>query len=1016
MNKRAAAWSVIIICFALAISGLIYAQDPAGLEPGAAELPDVVEEAAPDGAEPEPEAITAYVRERNYHEYLARFPNAARPDVTIVIPAVEYSSSDMELSTVSGLGGYDREVLLTRESGYVEWAFEVPQAGLYNIAIEYYPMPGRGVDIERELWINGERPFNNAQYLEFNRVWGDEGPFLVDSFGNQIRSRQVEKPMWIYKAVQDPIGYEQEPYLFYFEEGVNIIRLVSRMEPMAIAEIKIYQEPRIPTYAEVLQWYEQQGFKPVEGISLTVEGQESTLRSSPTLFPVSDHGDPTVTPYHHAEIRLNAIGGYRWSQPGQWIRWEVDVPEAGLYKIAVKAKQDQKIGAFSTRRLYINGEVPFAEAAAIPFYYSTYYQMNVIGDPKTQEPYLFYFPAGKNEITLEVALGDVAQVLSLTEEHLYELNTIYRRIIMITSGNPDPMRTYELDKRIPEVIEQIGRQAQIYQSLARQFADESGMEGEHTQALTQISFILGRMYGDTDRIPRLLSEFRDNLGSLGQWVAQMREQPLQIDYMIIASPEQKLPRAEPTFWQSLLHEIKAIIASFYRNYDMVGNLGDPEGIDETREPLTVWIGSGRDQAQVLKQMIDNEFSPQTGIPVKLQLVPNLSQLLIQAAIAGTAPDVAIGLQTQDPVNFGMRGALYNLAQFDDFEQVMEDFMVSSYVPYTFRDNVWAVAAQQSFPIMFYRKDILAELGIDIPQTWDDVYRILPILQKNNMSIGIGSGIFYTMLYQRGELVYKPDGVESNLDSEVAIQTFTELTELFNLYGLLITFDSQNRFRFGEMPIVIDDYGLYNRLVVFASELRGEWGFALIPGTRQPDGTINRTVMGIMEGSPMSVQLSGIQGPATGILSTTSDPEAAWEFVKWWISETTQLQFGRELENLMGAAARYPTANLKAFAQLPWTAEERQILMEQWQWVEGALEVPGGYYMGRMFDWAFRSVVTSDNFTSPRETLIKYNMDINYELRLKRQEFGLELELDQIPQEYIDLFWSRITHIPRKDQY
>jgi hypothetical protein len=44
------------------------------------------------------------------------------------------------------------------------------------------------------------------------------------------------------------------------------------------------------------------------------------------------------------------------------------------------------------------------------------------------------------------------------------------------------------------------------------------------------------------------------------------------------------------------------------------------------------------------------------------------------------------------------------------------------------------------------------------------------------------------------------------------------------------------------------------------------------------------------------------------------------------------------------------------------------------------------------------------------------MDINYELRLKRQEFGLELELDQIPQEYIDLFWSRFTHIPRKDQY
>jgi len=1011
MSKRAAAWSVLIISFTLIISSLVYAQNPAGLDASAAGAGP-----AADSAAPELEAITAYIRERNYHEYRALYPDTARPNVEIIIPAVSFSASDVELKNVSGLGGCDQEVLITNDSGYVEWTFEVEQAGWYNIGIKYYPLPGRGVDIERELWINGERPFNNAQYLSFYRVWGDEGPFLVDSLGNEIRPRQVEKPMWIYEAVRDPIGYEQEPYLFYFQEGTNTIRLVSRMEPMAIAEIKLYQCPRIPTYAEVRQWYEEQGFKPVEGVSLTIEGQHSTVRSSPTLFPVSDHGDPTVTPYHHAEIRLNSIGGYRWSQPGQWIRWEVDVPEAGLYKIAIKAKQNQKVGAFSTRRLYINGEVPFAEAAAVKFTHSTYYQMNVIGDPETNEPYLFYLPAGKNEITLEVVLGDLADVLSLTEEHLYELNTIYRRIMMITSGNPDPMRTYELDKRIPEVIEQIGRQAQIYRDLVQQFAAESGMEGEHTQALTQIAFVLQRMYQDTDRIPRLLSEFRDNIGSLGQWLGQMKEQPLQIDYLIVASPEQKLPRAEPTFWQSLLHEIKAIIASFYRSYDLVGTIGDIEGIDESREPLKVWIGSGRDQAQILKQMIDNDFSPRTGIPVKLQLVPNLSQLLIQADIDGTAPDVAIGMQTQDPVNFGMRGALYNLAQFEDFEAVMQDFMVSSYVPYTFRDNVWAVAAQQSFPVMFYRKDILAELGLEVPQTWDDVYRILPILQKKEMSIGIGSGIFYTWLYQRGELVYKPDGVETNFDSEVAIQTFTELTELFNLYGLLITYNSENRFRFGEMPIVIEDYGLYNRLAVFAPELRGEWGFALVPGTRQPDGTINRTVYGGLAANPMSVSLVGIQGPATGILSNASDPEAAWEFVKWWISEPTQLQFGRELENLMGAAARYSTANLKAFEQLPWTAEERAILMEQWQWVEGALEVPGGYYMGRMFDWAFRSVVTSDNFTSPRETLIKYNMDINYELRLKRQEFGLELELDQIPQEYVDLFWSRFTHIPRKDQY
>lgn len=952
------------------------------------------------------EEITAYVREINYEKYFAQYLGAPRPDQEIIISAVDYVNFDIEPEIVPGFAGYDQDVLITDEDGYIEWEVEIEQAGLYNIGIKYYPIEGRGVDIERELWINGERPFDNAQYFKFLRCWGDEGDYIVDSMGNQIRPRQIEKPMWMEAAFHDFSGYVQEPYLFYFHEGINTIRLISRNEPMAIAYLKLYQHPDLLSYEQVQQGYVKQGYKVTEGIYQKIQGEKSTIRSSPTLFSVSDHGDPTMEPYHYAEIRLNSIGGYRWSQPSQWITWEVDVPEEGLYKIAFKAKQDQRVGAYSSRRLYINGEVPFAEVASIPFQYSTYYQMNQVGDPVTNEPYLFYLQPGKNEIKMEVVLGDIADILRVTEENLYELNTIYRRIIMITSSNPDPMRTYELHKRIPAVIEQIGKQAEIFEELVDEFVTKTGMEGEHTEMISRLARQLRRMYQDPDRIPNMLSEFRDNLGALGTWIFQTREQPLQIDYFIVASPEQELPRAEPTFWQSMVHEIKAIIASFYRNYDLVGDIGGDIGIDKDREPLTVWIGAGRDQAQILKQLIDNEFSPQSGIPVKLQLVPNLSQLLIRAAIAGTAPDVAIGLQVQDPVNFGMRGALYNLSEFDDFDEVMERFMSSSIVPFCFRNNVFALAAQQSFPMMFYRKDILAELGLDIPKTWDDIYRALPIIQKRGMSVGIGSGIFQTMLYQKGQLVYKPDGVETNLDSEAAVQIFTELTELFSLHSLLITFNAENRFRLGEMPIVIADYGLYNRLAVFAPELRGEWGFALVPGTVQPDGTVNHTVAAAPMG--MALTQAGIQGPATAILSTASDFDEAWEFVKWWTSAKTQTLFGRELESLMGTAARYPTSNLEAFEQLPWSIEEREMLMAQWQLVEGTLEVPGGYYWSRMYDWAFRSVV--NDLATPRETLIKYNVDINYELMLKRKEFGLELTLDEIPQEYIDLFWSRFTHI------
>ena len=220
--------------------------------------------------------------------------------------------------------------------------------------------------------------------------------------------------------------------------------------------------------------------------------------------------------------------------------------------------------------------------------------------------------------------------------------------------------------------------------------------------------------------------------------------------------------------------------------------------------------------------------------------------------------MAIGLQVGDPVNFGLRGALYNLAEFDDFDEVMQRFMPSSIVPFSYRENVWAIAAQQSFPVMFYRIDVLTELGLDIPKTWDDIYRMLPTLQKHEMTVGIEPDMFQTMLYQRGQLMYKPDGVETNLDSEVAIQTFKELTDLFTLYDLLITFNAENRFKVGEILIVITDIGLYNRLSVFAPELRGEWGFDLVPGTVQPDGTISHVVASSPSGT--AVNQVGVGGP------------------------------------------------------------------------------------------------------------------------------------------------------------
>ena len=152
-----------------------------------------------------------------------------------------------------------------------------------------------------------------------------------------------------------------------------------------------------------------------------------------------------------------------------------------------------------------------------------------------------------------------------------------------------------------------------------------------------------------------------------------------------------------------------------------------------------------------------------------------------------------------------------------------------------------------------------------------------------------------------------------------------------------------------------------------------WEFTTIPGTLQEDGTVDHS--------------TGSWGNATMMLANCKDPDAAWEFMKWWMSVDTQVRYGRELEAVMGAAARYATANREVFMQLAWSSDERDALLEQWQYVKCNPEVPGGYYTGRHITNAIRKVINESE--DSRETLLDYTRTINEELAKKRAEFGLD---------------------------
>jgi len=943
---------------------------------GSADGAGAAADASADVADP----FLQQLKSGDYAAYLAGHPDAAFTGREVVVEAGDYADAQgTGFGKLDGFEGQSGVSLRTGEQGRVDWNVNIPETGWYNLSVLYYPIEGKSASIERTLLIDGEVPFAEAAYLQFDRIWDNASSGIKrDNRGNELRPEQVEKPQWREALAKDYEGYYDEPFRFYLTAGAHTLSLVSQREPMVLRRLKLYEAPRPASYQETLKRYREQGLKEVQGTLVTVQGEDAVAKSSPTLYPQAERSSPAVEPYSAKLIRVNTIGGYNWRVPGQWIEWEVDVPETGLYKIGIRDKQNFVRGIYSTRRLLINGEVPFEEAERLPFRFKNGYRVDTLGG---SEPYLFALHKGKNTIRLEDTLGEFAPLMREVKISLYNLNSMYRKVVMITGPSPDPFRDYRVDRQIPDLIDTFKAESARLKSVSQQLRRLSGGSGDSEALLKTMYVQLDEMIRDPDTIPRRLTAYKLNAGGLGTWLQKSLEMPLQIDEIYVASPDAKLPKNGLGFLANLRHELATFAYSFVIDYNRIGNVA----ASKDQRTITVWIGSGRDQANTLKAMIDETFTPQTGINVNLKLVQMYT--LLQATLAGQGPDVAMGVASDIPVNYGMRHAAADLTQFPDYGEVAKRFRPSAIEPYQYENGVYALPETQTFNMLFYRKDVLNELGLQVPQTWEDVSNLLAVLNKSHMEFGLPlvmqptypgenlppNPVFSMLLMQNGGQFYRNGGKESDLDSPVAIETFKQWTEFYTDYKLEREFDFANRFRTGEMPIGIADYTLYNQLTVFAPEIRGMWGFAPVPGTPQPDGSIRRDVVA--------------SGNATLMLESAKDKDAAWEFMKWWSSDETQAKFGREMEALMGAAARYPTANIKALDSLPWPVADYESLKTQFEQVRGLPQVPGGYFTGRHLLNAFYQVVVNAK-SEPREAITEYVPYIQDEIRAKRKEFGL----------------------------
>ena len=950
--------------------------------------PAALAESSPS-SEASAEAVDAAKRENTYSAYLKRYADAARPNEEVTVLGKDFTAkedSGIEYS-VETVDGKDSVFKWVSQIGEADFTVNIPKTGLYFAEISYEALEGTTSDVEFGLLIDGKSPYATAERITLPKVWvnesGDE--ILKDSKGNDIRPGQKEEVMWQVSDLKDIDGLSNEPLAFYLEEGTHTITLDSEKAQFAIEYIKFHNHEELPSYDAGKV---DKGM--ASGQRITLEGELAKYKSDKTLFPTSDNTSYLTSSSNGSsptKEKYNTIGGQgNWNKSTQSVTWEFNVDAAGWYKIGIRARQDQMRGMYSNRRLYINGEVPYKEADQIKFFYDT--EWTLTSPEFGSDPMYFYLESGKNTLTLEAIPGEIGEIMDEIDTIVYNTNSYYRQIRQITGPSPDEYNNYNIDKAIPTVIDDFKSYSKQLTDAQKKIEELSGTGGTEAVTLRTMAIILDKCVDKPDRIPSLMSQIKDNITAVSAWVSQYRAQPLEVDMIELCTDDQDFTSVDSSFFKGLSYGFQKFIGSFFEDYNSLSDLDENDsGV------MTAWITTGRDNAKVVTNLINNEYNLDAKTKVNLKLVVGG---IVEATFSAKGPDIALYLGGDYPIQLAARDVLVDVSKLDGYDEVTKNFSKDAMVLYQYNGGTYGVPLEQQFPMLFYRSDILAEYGID-PETdlttWDGLINILPALQRNYMEVGLilaqmgSAGVtqisatteagntFAMLLLQQGINYYNDEQTKTNFDTNEAVDAFDRWTKFYTTYSFSQTYDAFTRFRMGDMPIIINNYGFANQLATAAPEIKGCWDFQPVPGTVQMDGSINHA--------------ASSAGSGIVIFKKASDIEGAWDFVKWYTSTETQTEYGQDIEAVLGTMGRYATANVEALANLSWTTTEYNKLKEQLDSQVEIPVIPASYGVTRNLMNAFRQVVNeADN---PRDTLFWYNKDINDEITRKLEDLDMYSE-------------------------
>lgn len=884
----------------------------------------------------------------------------------IEIKAAEALDAEIEAEVVRKEG---REAIELGLGETFQFNIETEKSGLYALRFRYLSDDESILPARFDFRLDGELPFKEAADVLLEALWKRNPEKSFDRYNKEITAIPFKAGVWQEKYLMDSAYRLGSPLLLELEAGSHQLTLSVKEASFFLESFILCAEPEVPSRSA-------KGRAPGRSL-IALEAEDYTLSNSSSIHASTEY-DRNVSPFAAGETRLNVIDALSFNRAGLSLTYGFEVSEGGAYYTALNYRQSDKVDFPVFADVKLNGRLTSRDFADYPLPYAPNFRLETLS--RDGEKLRLELEAGYNEITFTLKDDVISRALNRIQEIMREINSIELEVTKVAGSNADRYRDLRIDRYIPGLESLLRGYAAELLALEQELLPYSGSDKRVAvmSSVTVGARLLENLADDIDEISFRMKELSSGASSVNSHLANalnnLLNDALGLDKIYLYQEEAELPGGAG-FFEGLKMGIERFFASFTDQSYQAGGTNP--------EHLQVWVNRSNQHVQIMQKLIDESFTPETGIKVDISIMPDQYKLIL-ANSAGNTPDVATGINYTVPYELAIRGALADLRTFEGFCEAAEPYADGFFLTATINDSIYALPETMNFWVQFYRTDIMDTLGLEVPETMDEVIAMLPELQMRGLNYYYPTAGMITMrnfhgttpaiIQHGGSLYYERASQGTALGSAQSVDGFTALTELFTIYGMPVNVDNfYQRFRNGDLPIGIADYGVYNLMINAAPELANSWAISPAPGIRQEDGSINNAMCGNAEST---------------VMFKKEDPEReqkAWTFMKWWASEEAQLAYGRLIQIMFGEEYLWHTANLDAFSRLPWRSEDKAVIIRAAEHVVDVARVPGTYMMEREMSNAFNNIAVDGAAAQSRiDEAVK---TINREFSRKLEEFA-----------------------------